>query len=72
MNTVSKNDVHKKINYLPNELMPTVMVYLDFLLNQHAQHTTKAPPTFNWAGGLSDMKSEYDGVSLQKKSLEWR
>ena len=66
------NEIYRKINHLPNELMPTLAAYLDFLLNQHIQNLPKTPPTFNWEGGLSELKSEYDSVSLQKKSLEWR
>jgi len=69
---INRNEVYTKINNLPNELMPTLVAYLDFLLNQHVQKPPKKPPTFNWEGGLSELKSEYDGVSLQKKSLEWR
>jgi hypothetical protein len=69
---LNKNEVYQKINHLPNELIPTLVAYLDFLLDQHVQKTPKTPPSFNWEGGLSDLKSEYDGVSLQKKSLEWR
>jgi len=69
---ISKNEVYQKINHLPNELIPTLVAYLDFLLNQPVQNQPKTPPTFNWEGGLSELKSEYDSVSLQKKSLEWR
>ncbi len=69
---ISKNEVYQKINHLPNELIPTLVAYLDFLLNQHVQNQPKTRPTFNWEGGLSELKSEYDSVSLQKKSLEWR
>jgi hypothetical protein len=69
---LNKNEVYQKINHLPNERIPTLVAYLDFLLKQPVQNQPKAPPTFNWEGGLSELKSEYDGVSLQKKSLEWR
>ncbi len=46
-------------------------------LSKHAESlrfegTIRKPPTFNWEDGLSELKSEYNGVSLQKKSLEWR
>ncbi|MEK8021763.1 MAG: DUF2281 domain-containing protein [Candidatus Parabeggiatoa sp.] len=68
----NRKEIDNKINHLPNELMPTLLAYLDFLLSQHVQKPPKTPPTFNWEGGLSELKSEYDSVSLQKKSLEWR
>ncbi len=68
----NRKEIYNKINHLPNELMPTLLAYLDFLLSQHVQKPPKTPPTFNWEGGLSELKSEYDSVSLQKKSLEWR
>jgi hypothetical protein len=67
----NRKEVYSKINHLPNELMPTVLAYLDFLLSQPVQKPAKTPPTFNWEGGLSELKSEYESVSLQKKSLEW-
>ncbi|RKZ91038.1 MAG: DUF2281 domain-containing protein [Candidatus Parabeggiatoa sp. nov. 1] len=69
---INKNEVYTKINHLPNELMPTLVAYIDFLLSQHVQAPSKTTPTFNWEGGLSELKSEYDSVSLQKQSLEWR
>jgi len=72
---LNKSEVYQKIDRLPNELMPTLVAYLDFLLSQHVhtvEESPKTPPTFNWEGGLSELKSEYDGVSLQKKSLEKR
>jgi len=28
--------------------------------------------TFNWEGGLSELKEEFTSVELQHKSLEWR
>ncbi len=69
----NRNEVYQKINHLPNALIPTLVAYIDFLLSQHVQNQPKkTPPTFNWEGGLSELKSEYDSVSLQKKSLEWR
>jgi hypothetical protein len=69
---ISKNEIDIKINHLPNELRPALVAYLDFLLKQHVKNPPKTPPTFNWEGGLSELNQEYNGVSLQKKSLEWR
>ncbi|MCK5719483.1 MAG: DUF2281 domain-containing protein [Thiomargarita sp.] len=69
---MTNNEIYQKINHLPKELMPALVAYLDFLLKQHPQELPKTIPTFNWEGGLSEIKSEYDSVSLQKKSLEWR
>ena len=69
---INRNEINQKIDRLPNHLIPTLVTYLDFLLSQHVQNRPKELPTFNWEGGLSELKSEYDGVSLQKKSLEWR
>ena len=69
---INREELYTKINLLPNELMPTLTAYLDFLLDQHVKKQPKTPPTFSWEGGLSELKSEHNGVSLQKKSLEWR
>ena len=29
-------------------------------------------PTFNWAGGLKELRGEYTSVELQEKASEWR
>lgn len=68
----NKNDIYLKINLLPTNLLPEVINYLDFLLSKYGQTPPTQPPTFNWEGGLSELKSKYDSVSLQKKLLEWR
>ena len=32
----------------------------------------KKKPTFNWAGGLKELRDEYTSVELQEKASEWR
>ncbi len=43
---LNKNEVYTKINHLPNELIPTLVAYIDFLLSQHVQKPTEKTTDF--------------------------
>ena len=50
--------------------------YLSFVLAQHATKVRTASDKnaqfrFDWAGGLSEFKGQFDAVVLQKKAMEW-
>jgi len=66
------HEITLKINKLPIYVIPELSDYVDFLLGKYEKKTPLKPLKFEWEGGLSALKQEYNGVSLQKKALEWR
>ncbi|QTA79400.1 DUF2281 [Desulfonema limicola] len=66
------NEIEYKIQKLPEHIIPELSVYIDFLIKKHSQIPKKSKPDFKWEGGISELKTKYSSVSLQKKSLEWR
>jgi len=49
-----------------------VFDYIDFLIMKQYKGGKKEKFTFDWAGGLSDLKEKYTSVELQHKAMEWR
>jgi hypothetical protein len=39
---------------------------------KHHTEEKKGKLTFDWEGGLSDLKEKYTSVELQHKAMEWR
>ncbi len=66
------SEINSKINRLPGYAIPELNDYIDFLLSKQEKRQPKQPLHFKWEGGLAALKQEYNGVSLQKKALEWR
>ena len=70
MNT---KDIEARIRKLPDDLIPEVMDYIDFLMTRHRnKRNGKKKFTFDWEGGLSHLKDDYSSVELQHKVSEWR
>jgi hypothetical protein len=67
-----KQVVKVKLEELPDDLKKEVMDYIEFLLQKYGKRRKKEKFSFDWEGGLSEMKDKYTSVELQHKSLEWR
>lgn len=66
-------DIENKIDKLPEEVIPEIMDFIDFLLIKYGKKkTSKNKFKFDWEGGLANLKKDYTSVELQHKSLEWR
>ncbi len=71
------NKIATKIKELPSHLIPEVIDYIDFLLNQYEGNDLtnidkKDGFKFDWEGDLSELKDQYSAVELQHKALDWR
>jgi hypothetical protein len=67
-----KQVVKVKLEELPDDLKKEVMDYIEFLFQKYGKRRKKEKFSFDWEGGLSEMKDKYTSVELQHKSLEWR
>ena len=61
----------EKIEQLPIELQQEVEDFVEFVAKKHTKRIPQKP-TFNWAGGLKDLKDQYTSVELQHKATDWR
>ena len=59
------------IEQLPPELQQEVQDFVEFLLQKH-RHKRRGKPTFDWAGALKDLRSQYTSVELQHAIMRWR
>ena len=64
--------IQTKLNALPEELKNEVLDYIDFLITKYHKKEKKVKLTFDWEGGLSDLKNKHTSVELQHKAMEWR
>ncbi|MCZ7622383.1 hypothetical protein KsCSTR_20030 [Candidatus Kuenenia stuttgartiensis] len=64
--------IQTKLDELSEELKREVLDYIDFLIMKHYKEEKKGKLTFDWEGGLSDLKEKYTSVELQHKAMEWR
>lgn len=64
--------IQTKLDELSEELKREVLDYIDFLIMKHHKEEKKGNLTFDWEGGLSDLKEKYTSVELQHKAMEWR
>jgi hypothetical protein len=64
--------VEVKFNKLPEHLKKEVIDFIDFLTKKHQVPEGSANFSFNWEGGLSELRNEYSAVELQHKAAEWR
>ena len=61
----------KLVEQVPPELEPEVKDFVEFLLSKKAPSKSQKP-TFEWAGGLKELKSKYTSVELQHEIAGWR
>ncbi len=59
------------VEKVPPELEPEVKDFVEFLLSKRASRECRKP-TFDWAGGLKELKSKYTSVELQHEIAGWR
>jgi len=64
--------IQTKLDELSEGLKKEVLDYIDFLIMKHHKEEKKGKLTFDWEGGLSDLKEKYTSVELQHKAMEWR
>ena len=57
------------IKSLPPEARKELLDFIEFLLKKYSRKPKKLK--LDWAGGLAELRNKYDGLTLQKKSLEW-
>lgn len=70
---MTKKDIEEKIRKLPEDVIPEVMDYIEFLMVKYDKNkTARKQFKFDWEGGLSRLKNKYTSVQLQHKALEWR
>jgi hypothetical protein len=63
-------DLETKIRALPPELQREVEDFVDFLTGKQSKRPADVP-TFEWAGALEHLRSQYTSVSLQHAISEW-
>lgn len=64
--------IEVKFSKLPEHLRKEVVDFIEFLTNKYQSPEGSGTFSFNWEGGLSELKGEYSSVELQHKSAEWR
>ncbi len=64
--------IKEKIEALSPDLRKEVLDYIEFLSEKYGKKRKKEKLSFDWEGGLSDLREEYTSVELQHKSLDWR
>lgn len=63
--------IEETVRQLPPNIRINVQVFIDSLLEKRREHPVK-PLRQDWAGGLSEFRSQFTSKDLQKKALEWR
>jgi len=61
-----------KIKQLTSEEKEQVIKFIDEILSKKSIDSSNRKLTFEWAGGLADLKDQYTSVELQKQINEWR
>ena len=70
---IYEHEIEMKLRKLPSDLKREVLDYLEFLLSKYqSKKPMKKKFKFDWEGGLSDIKGNFNSVELQHKALEWR
>ena len=65
-------ETEKIMSQLPPELQQEVHDFARYLFEVKAKPKLKRVPTFDWAGGLADLRDQYTSVELQHQVLRWR
>ena len=63
--------VEEMMKELPTEYQKEVEDFIEFLLMKQLKKQRKKP-TYNWAGAMKDLRSQYTSVELQHKISELR
>jgi hypothetical protein len=70
---VNTHDIEKKLEKLPDHVIPEINDYIDFLLTRYGvKNIDKTKFNFDWEGKLSKFKDKYTSIELQHKALDWR
>jgi hypothetical protein len=64
--------IEHKFGLLPEHFKKRVSDFIDFLLTKKEHKTATKKFSFDWEGGLENLKDRYSSVELQHKSMEWR
>ena len=64
--------IQKKAGQLPEELQREVLDDIEFLLSKQPSPAREVKKfRFDWEGGFSMLKNQYNSVELQHKVSEW-
>ena len=58
-------NINEQFQSLPYYLKREVLDYFEFLRKQHKVENKKKRFTFNWEGGLKEIKENYSAVDLR-------
>ena len=61
-----------KLEDLPEDIKKEIIDYIEFLLQKYGQKGKREKFSFDWEGGLAELKGKYTSVELQHKASEWR
>jgi hypothetical protein len=64
-------DLGEKIRALPPESQREVEDFVDFLMQKQPGRPVRKP-SFEWAGALEHLRSQYTSVELQHAISDWR
>ena len=70
--SMSSLAIVNKIKKLPPEARKEVQDFVDFIAQRSDILQKKGKLSFNWAGGLKELRDQYTSVELQHKASEWR
>ncbi len=68
----SQEEMAAKIQQLPAFLKREVYDYVEFLLTKYQSKGARKMFSFQWEGGLEEMKDAYTSVALQHHASELR
>ena len=70
---MNSNQISKRIEKMPPDLISEVMDYIDYLTHKYSiASKTKEAFNFSWEGGLTEISKKYTSVDLQHKVTKWR
>ena len=69
-----EQNIKSRFDKLPEDLKKEVLDYIEFLILKYHRLAPmkKERFSFDWEGGLSELKDRYSSVELQHKAMEWR
>ena len=62
----------EKVQRLPNFLQREVLDYIEFLTNRYKAINKNKHFSFQWEGGLKELKDQLTSVELQHKAKDYR
>ena len=65
-------DINEKIKSLPYYLKREVLDYIEFLTKRYKIQGKKKKFSFQWEGGLVELKEHFSAVDLQHKAKDFR